>query len=68
MRENDDIVQQLRATRIRLGLSYEKLGAIAGYTPQTIWWLERRSVKPRIQTMTDLAQAMGIAIERRDNA
>lgn len=67
MREHAELVEQIRSARIRLGLSYERLGAISGYSPQAIWWLEHRSVKPRIQTMLDLAQALGIAIERRAN-
>jgi transcriptional regulator with XRE-family HTH domain len=65
MREHADLVEQIRAARMRLGLSYERLGAISGYSPQAIWWLEHRSVKPRVQTMIDITQAMNLAVERR---
>lgn len=67
-REHADLVGQMRATRLRLGLSYEKLSAIAGYTAPTIWWLERRSTKPRLQTIQDLTQAMSVLLTLKENS
>lgn len=64
MRRHAELVDQLRVTRIRLGLSYEKLAELSGYSAPTIWWLERKSTRPRKQTMIDLAQAMGVALDK----
>lgn len=63
-RKHQDIVAQLREIRIRLGLSYEKLAALSGYSAPTIWWLERHSSRPRKQTMLDLTQSMSKVVKK----
>lgn len=55
---------RLRTLRLRRFLTQEDLGRLAGLTRTTIRRLEAGECRPRLHTVTRLAQALGVAPEQ----
>mgnify|MGYP002627195999 CR=1 FL=1 len=55
--------QYMRAARKKRGLSLRKLSELSGYHANTIFHLENNTRHGNIDTITDLADALGISID-----
>jgi transcriptional regulator with XRE-family HTH domain len=55
--------KNLRRLRIKAGITQENLAREVGLTTHTIWRLENDpAANPRLQTLMDVAKALGVTI------
>ncbi len=63
MKQDNDLCNNLKPTRIRLGLSQQALAAIAGVSRQTISGVEAGQYAPSTTVALRLAKALGCQVE-----
>lgn len=61
-RQVHPVVQQLRKTRIALGMSLEELGERSGYSGCHIWSMEHGKINAKIAMVSDIAETLGMKI------
>lgn len=57
------IGESTKKARENAGITIGKLAEKAGYHYNTVWWMENDIVTPKISTVIDLADALGISVD-----